>query len=209
MRPKTVWLFELLDTWKLCGTKEGMFTARRKNTTRSVEIFPDRRECPFATRLFWQATPTDPQGSGTHQMKMASPIFRKATGQHWNQKCRTFLNGITMKNLGGGKQDNGSEGKEMAMQSRNRIMTGISSSQRAAEAQGKWRSLSPWIESPAGHGMTVFSRKMRTIVPGCTSFGDTAIRCPASQWSNIEIQNRPVKDNYQALINRKESAIPE
>ena len=47
-----------------------------------VEIFPDRRECSFATRLFWQATPTDPQDSGMHQMKMASPIYRKATGRH-------------------------------------------------------------------------------------------------------------------------------
>ncbi len=31
-----------------------------------------------------------------------------------------------------------------------------------------------------GHGMTVLSRKMRTTVPGCTSYGDTDIRCPAS-----------------------------
>ena len=69
----------------------------------------------------------------------------------------------------------------MAMQSRNRIMSGISSSRRVAEAQGKRRSLSPWIESLAGHGMNVFSRKMRTTVPGCASYGDTAIRCPASQ----------------------------
>ena len=79
------------------------------------------------------------------------------------------------------KQENGSEGKEIAMQSRNRIMSGISSSRRVAEAQGEWRSLSPWIEPPAGDGMTVFSRKMRTTVLGCTSCGDTAIRCPASQ----------------------------
>ncbi len=34
--------------------------------------------------------------------------------------------------------------------------------------------------NPAGHGITVFSRKMRTTVPGCTSYGDTTIRCPAS-----------------------------
>jgi len=43
---------------------------------------PKPKEYPFAARSFWQATPTAPQGSGTHQMKMASPIFRKATGQH-------------------------------------------------------------------------------------------------------------------------------
>lgn len=69
------------------------------------------------------------------------------------------------------------------MQSWNRIMSGICSSRRAVQAQGKWRSLSPWIEYLRGHGMTVLSRKMRTTVPGCTSFGGTAIRCPASQRS--------------------------
>lgn len=47
--------------------------------------------------------------------------------------------------------------------------------------QDNCRSLSPWIEYLRGHGMTVFSRKMRTTVPGCTSSGDAAIRCPASQ----------------------------
>lgn len=156
-----------------------MFTARRKNTTRRVEIFSDRREYPFATRLFWQAIPTDPQGSGTHQMKMASPIYRKATGQHRNQK-KPYLS-ERHHNENRGKQENGSEGKEIAMQSRNRIMSAICSSRRAEEAQGKCRSLSPWIEPPAGHGMTVFSRKMGTTVPGCTSFGDTDIRCLASQ----------------------------
>ena len=97
----------------------------------------------------------------------------------------------------------------MAMQSRNRIMSGICSSRRVAEAQGEWRSLSPWIETPAEHGMTVFSRKMRTTVPGCTSCGDTDIRCSASQCGNVEIRNRPVKDNNQAIRKRMGYAIPE
>ena len=50
------------------------------------------------------------------------------------------------------------------MQSRNRIMSGISSSRRAMEVQDKCRSLSPWIEYLLGHGMTVFSRKNRIKV---------------------------------------------
>ena len=48
------------------------------------------------------------------------------------------------------KQEKRTMKKEWAMQSRNRIMSGICSSRRATEAQGKCGSLSPWIENPCG-----------------------------------------------------------
>ena len=47
MRPKTVWLFELLDTWKACGTKEGMFTARRKKLLAEWRFFRIDANVPF------------------------------------------------------------------------------------------------------------------------------------------------------------------
>lgn len=47
----------------------------------------------------------------------------------------------------------------------------------------------PWIESPTGHGITVFSRKMRTTVPGCTSYVVTDIRCPASPCIQISFSD--------------------
>lgn len=66
------------------------------------------------------------------------------------------------------------------MQSRNRIMSGICSSRRATEVRTTAGLYPRGLKTTAGHGMAVFSRKMWITVSGYTSYGDTAIRCPAS-----------------------------
>ncbi|WP_285823168.1 hypothetical protein [Duncaniella freteri] len=53
MRPKTVWLYELLDTCKACGGRKGMFGPWNKNTSRR------RRSGDFyskAVRIFLRRT---------------------------------------------------------------------------------------------------------------------------------------------------------
>lgn len=44
MRPKAVWLFELLDAKKPCGGKKGCSWHEGKILLADVEIFPTERE---------------------------------------------------------------------------------------------------------------------------------------------------------------------
>ena len=71
-----------------------LISFRKNNTLFRYRVFaypmPDFIYSIFSTifenmktkYIFWQATPTDPSGSGTHQMEMVSPIYRNATEYH-------------------------------------------------------------------------------------------------------------------------------
>ena len=86
MRPKTVWLYELLDTWKACGGKRGMFRPWHKkyeckmkyspepaeaNTILCLEIFyaEARRISLRHTLRYGKQLIPDPLVIGTHWLK--------------------------------------------------------------------------------------------------------------------------------------------
>lgn len=60
MRPKAVWLFELLDATNAYGGKEECSRQDGKYYIADVEIFPARREYPSAMRYHWRAIHNDP-----------------------------------------------------------------------------------------------------------------------------------------------------
>ena len=78
MRPKTVWLFELLDTWKACGGKRGMFGPWHKKykltTGRSGDfLWQSQKNIPSPYVWLWQATYTWPTWHLYALIEMAPP----------------------------------------------------------------------------------------------------------------------------------------
>ncbi len=77
-----------------------MFGAERnKYYIEDVEIFPCSHEYPFAARLFWQATPTDPLVAVTLLIENGLPDIQESHSTTLKYKCRpSQVDGITVKN---------------------------------------------------------------------------------------------------------------
>lgn len=191
-----------------------MFTARRKNTTRRVEIFPDRRECPLATRLFWQATPTDPQGSGTHKDRKWPPRYTGKPQDNIGIKNAVRSGTASPRKLKTIKKP--AVKKKRSVQSRNRIMSDTCSSHRAAEAQDKYglypRGLKQWgtwnyrVQSEdvdnrprlhifRRHGYSMFNiaviQKIRTVCQGLLSGIEKRKKCAIPEQDNVRHLFKP------------------
>lgn len=152
-----------------------IFMERRKILL-VVEFFLDWCKRFFATRLFWHALPQK-QTYETH-VRIRWKWPPQYTGKHCNQKCRTFMNGIIMKNQ---------KFKKIVMQEKDPLCNLGQDNvwhffkPESTGGAGYMTVFIPMDWSSAGHGMLCSVVRMRTTVLGCISFGDTAIRCHASQ----------------------------
>ena len=78
MRPKTVWLYELLDTCKAWGGRKGMFGPRHKKYEPTQEVWrffiPMPVEYPFAARSVKSSNPYMPTCQWYIVIQMAPPV---------------------------------------------------------------------------------------------------------------------------------------